>query len=400
MPVNANASGVVTGKFTIPSGVPAGTKLVTFEGAGGSSGRAAFIGSGTKVENVRQTVTTVVQTFFDPLAQTFSVPDSCQVAAIDLFFSAVGTSPVVVQIRETTVGIPNSTVLAETRLLPAAINTNTHTRATFTAPVALNANSEYAVVVLCDDAVSALRIAELGKYDSTNVTWVTGQPYQIGVLLSSSNASTWTPHQDRDLAFRLHKAVFTQTNKTVALGSVAVVGATDLILIANDETPRSDTYIEYDLALPGGQTVTVASGQQVRLATAVTGDIAVSARLYGSANASPILFPGTQLVVGVVGGTGTYVSRAIKGGVGVRVKAIFDAYIPGGSSVAVAFKGGDVGDTWATVPFVGSTAVDNGFQEITHEVTPVTEDMIQIRLTLTGTTAARPIVKNLRFMTI
>jgi hypothetical protein len=400
MPINANASGVVTGKFTIPAGVPAGSKLVEFEGGGGSSGRAAFIGSGTEVANVRQTVTTLVQTFYDPLAQTFTVPEACQIAAIDLWFAAVGTSPVVVQIRETSTGLPNATVLAETRLAPSAINTASHTRATFGAPVALQPNIEYAIVALCDDAVSALRMAELGKYDSTNVTWVTGQPYQIGVLLSSSNASTWTPHQDRDLTFRLHKAVFTQTNKTVALGNVAVVGATDLILLANEETPSSDTYIEYDLAIPGGQTITVASGQQVRLAAAVTGNIAVSARMYGSASASPILFPGTQLVVGIVGATGTYVSRAIKGGAGVRVKVIFDALIPGGASVGVQYKGIDPADVWATVPFVGSTVGDEGFYEITHEVTPVTEDMIQIRLNLAGTTAARPRVRNLRFMTI
>lgn len=400
MPVNANASGVVAGKFTIPAGVPAGTKLVAFTGAGGSNGRAAFIGSGQLISEIRRTTTTLVQTFVDPLAQTFTVPEACQIAAVDLWFADIGTSPIVVQLRETSTGLPNSTVIAETRIQPSTANTTSHTRISFAAPVALQANTEYAIVAMCDDAVSSLRLAELGKYDSTNVTWVTGQPYQIGVMLSSSNASTWTAHQDRDLTFRLHKAVFTQVNRTVALGSVAVVGATDLILMATDETPSSDTYIEYYLSIPGGQVLTVASGQQVRLAAPVTGNITVSAKLYGSASASPILFPGTQLVVGVVAQTATYVSRAIAGGVGVRVKVVFDALIPGGAAVAVAYKGADVGDTWSTVPFVGSTQGDNGYYEITHQVTPVTEDMIQIRLTLTGTTAARPSVKNLRFMTI
>jgi hypothetical protein len=400
MPINANASGVVSGKFTIPAGVPSGTKLVQFTGAGGSTGRAAFVGNGEKVTNIRQTTTTLVQTFFDPLAQTFTVPEFSQIAGIDLWFAAKGTSPVVIQIRETSTGLPNANVLAETRILPADINTTVNTRIYFAAPVALQANTEYAIVAMCDDAVSALRMAELGKYDSANQRWVTGQPYQIGVMLSSSNASTWTPHQDRDLTFVLHKAVYSQSNRTVVLGTVAVVGATDLILLANDETPSSETYVEYDLAIPGGQTITVASGQQVRLAAAVTGNVTVSARMYGSANASPILFPGTQLVVGVVGATGVYVSRAIKGGAGVRVKVIFDAVIPGGASVGVQYKGADIGDAWATVPFVGSTQGDEGFYEITHEVTGVTEDMIQIRLNLAGTTAARPRVRNLRFMTI
>lgn len=59
----------------------------------------------------------------------------------------------------------------------------------------LQAKREYAVVVLCDDATTALYVAELGKQDPTR-GYVTSQPYQVGVLLSSSNASTWTAHQD------------------------------------------------------------------------------------------------------------------------------------------------------------------------------------------------------------
>jgi len=404
MTIQANAQGVVQGKFTIPANIPAGSKRVQFDGASGSHGEAFFVGAGRITNETRRLVTTQVQTWWwamsDPLAQTFSLPESTQIGAVDLWFSEKGTTPVVVQIRETSNGVPTRQVVGEKRLVPADINTTTHTRVTFPAPVQLTAGAEYAIVVLCDDAVTALRIAELGKYDSTAQKWVTSQPYQVGVLLSSSNASTWTPHQDRDMTFVLHKAVFTQTNKTVALGNVAVTGATDLMLIATDELPSSDTRIEYTLTIPGGDVITASSGQPIRLASAVTGNIAVAAKLIGSASSSPVLFPGTQLVAGTVGTTGDYVSRAIKGGSNVRVKVIFDAIIPGGAAVAVSYKGVDAGDTWATVPFVNSAQVDDGFYEITHEVTNVNEAMVQIRLALTGTTAARPRVKNLRFMTI
>lgn len=400
MPVQANAQGVAQGKFTIPAGVPAGAKLVQFSGSGGSTGRAVFTGSGTITDEVRRAVSTLIVNFWDPLAQTFTLQETQQIAAVDLWFAAVGTSNVVVQLRETSNGVPTRNVLGEVRLAPADINTVSHTRCTFPAPVMLLANTEYAIVALCDDAVAELRLAELGKFDTANGRWVTSQPYQVGVMLSSSNASTWTPHQDRDLTFRLHKAVFTQVDKTVALGSVAVVGATDLMLLSTEELTSSQTRIEYTLTLPDTSTVTVSSGQPVRLGAAVTGNVVVSARLYGAASASPVLLPGTQLVVGTVATSGTYVSRAIKGGSGVRVKAIFDAFIPGGSSVTVDYKGIDGGDVWATVPFVGSAPVDDGFQEITHEVTGVTETMVQIRLSLAGTTAARPRIKNLRFMTI
>lgn len=400
MAIKANQQGVVQGKFTIPAGVPAGAKLVNFQGSGGSRAQAAFVGQGTLIQQVRRTINTVTQRFFDPLAQTFTLQEAAQIASVDLWFESLGTSDIVVQIRETATGFPTSTVVAETRIKPSQANTSSHTRISFESPVPLLANTEYALVALCDDAVSSLRVAELGKWDSSSGRWVTSQPFQIGVLLSSSNASTWTAHQDRDLTFRLHKAVFSQTNKTVPLGSVAVTGATDLIVLGLDEVPASNTYIQYELGLPGGQTLTVASGQQVRLAEAITGNVTVAAKLYGSNSASPILFPGTQLVVGHVGTTGVYVSRAINGGSNVRVKVIFDAQIPGGASVAVSYKGGDVGDNWVTVPFVGSTPGDDGFYEITHEVANVNEAQVQVRLTLTGTAAARPRVKNLRFMTI
>ena len=43
MTLNANSAGLLTGKFTIPANVPAGSKRVEFVGAGGSRGEAVFI---------------------------------------------------------------------------------------------------------------------------------------------------------------------------------------------------------------------------------------------------------------------------------------------------------------------------------------------------------------------
>lgn len=401
MTLQANSQGVLTGKFTIPANVPAGTKLVQFTGEGGTVGRATFTGQGEITTTTLRNVRTLVTQFYDPLAQTFTLQDSCQVNAVDLYFTAKGDTDILVQIRETSTGIPTQTILGERRVKPAEIvSLSTATHLDFPAPISLQSGVEYAIVILCDDAVSALSVAELGKFDSGAQRWVTSQPYQIGVLLSSSNAVTWTPHQDRDLAFGLHRAVYGENQKTVLLGTVPVTNATDLMLLTTEELPSSVTRVEYELALPGGATFTVADAQPVRLDAAITGDVTVRAKLYGNSNFSPVLFPGTQLVVGRVGDTGTYVSRAIAGGSNVRVKVIFDALIPGGSAVNVSYKGGDVGDSWVTVPFVGSTQGDDGFYEITHEVTGVNENMVQVKLELTGAASARPRVKNLRFMTI
>ena len=198
------------------------------------------------------------------------------------------------------------------------------------------------------------------------------------------------------MAFRLLRASYTQTARTVALGTVAVVGATDLMLMSYAERPASVTAVDYTLTLPDASVLTVADGQPVQLAAAITGNVTVAARLSGSVDFSPVLMPGTQLVAGIVASTGTYVSRAVPAGTGVRIKVIYEGNIPGGATVSVAYKGPDGGDVWATVTSTGTAAADDGFIEFTHEITGVTEVTVQVRLTLTGTTAARPRVRDLR----
>ena len=406
MTLQANSSGVVTGKFTIPANVPVGAKRVEFVGSGGSYGEATFVGEGTLISETRQMVTTITTSLwwqsFDPLAQTFTLTENCQIAAVDLWFTAKGTSQVVVQIRETATGFPTRNVLAEGRVTPAAITVNspTPTRITMNRPVLLEAGVEYALVVLCDDADTALAVAELGKWDSANNRWVTSQPYQVGVLLSSSNASTWTAHQDKDMAFRLLKASYTEDSRTVALGKVAVANATDLMVLPLVETAAASSRAAFRLTLPNGGTQLVGDGQPVRLASPVTGDVKVDALMGGSRSASPVLWPGTQVVAGEVATTGTYVTRAIPAGQNVRARVLIEALVPAGASIAVHLRGIDAGDTWVSVPFLNSSQVGDGWVELVHELTGVSEDAVQIRLTLTGNSAARPRVRKLRALTV
>lgn len=403
MTLNATAAGILTGKFKIPANVPAGSKRVAFTGAGGSYGEATFIGDGTMVSETKRVVIRTTETRWntDPLAQTFSLPQSCQVGAVDLWFTVKGAKPIVVQMRETTVGMPNQTVLAEARL-PAAniLLGGAHTRIAFPAPVALNGGQEYALVVLSDDPDTSLAIAELGKWDANASRWVTSQPYQVGVLLSSSNASTWTPHQDKDLAFRILQASFTENAKGIPLGNIAVNGVTDLMLLAFAERPSASAAVDYELTLPTGDKVRVASGQPVRLPTSVTGNVGVAARLSGSNQSAPVLHPGSQLVSGKVAATGDYVTDAIPAGNNSRVRVIFEAIIPGGSSVAVSASGIEAGSAYQAVPYLSSKPVGDGFQEMIHELPSISEAMVRVKLVLSGTTAARPRLRKLRIVVL
>lgn len=394
----ANPSGVMTGSFVIPSNVPAGAKLVRFVGAGGTVGQSSFFGQGQLRRETWQHQTIVR---YDPLAQTFTLDKGVQAVGVDLWFTVLPTTKVFVQVRETTAGVPNQNIIAQAALIPAAIVTGgASTRFNFDAPALLTSGVEYAVVVLCNDSFGCISVAELGKFDSTVQRWITSQPYSVGTLLSSSNASTWTAHQDRDMTFRLLAAEYTQTQRTIALGNVAVSGATDLMLLASAEQPSSLAYVEYLLTLPDLSVLTVASDQPVILPAPTTGNIAVSAVLHGTSEFSPVLRPGSQLVAGVIGATGTYVSRAIPAGAAVTIKIIYEALVPGGSTVAAAYKGPDIGDTWATIGSPVTRNVDDGFVEFVHTVTGVTEVTIQARLTLTGTTVARPEVRDLRVIVL
>ncbi|MBD0392218.1 hypothetical protein IC220_07395, partial [Wolbachia endosymbiont of Pentalonia nigronervosa] len=243
--IAADNKGKITGKFTVPKNTPAGIKLVQFFGNQGSYGEATYTGKKTITIEERRRVFSSKRV--DPLAQTFMLDESRHIGGVDLCFTNKGTKRVVVQIRETAVGMPSQTVIAERTIESKDINVNgTATRVTWS-PVWCEAEREYAIVLLTDDPNTAVKIAELGKYDAVNSRWVTSQPYQVGVLLSSSNASTWTPHQNLDLTFRLLAAKFTENSTTINLGKITANNTSDLIALANVEKVSFDTNAEFIL---------------------------------------------------------------------------------------------------------------------------------------------------------
>lgn len=404
MTLIADAGGVVLGKFTIPANVPSGTKEVKFAGAGGSSATTSFFGSGQVIEDLRTLVTRITTTWFsagtDPLAQTFTMMKPVQMEAVELYFGAVGSTTVSVQIRETLVGYPTGRVLTEARLAASGLVPNAWNRLTFTSPVRLEANVEYAVVALCNDAVSELAVAELGKFDVAAQQWITGQPYTVGVLLSSSNASTWTAHQDRDLAFRLLAREYTETEKLIDLGSVTIADATDMLMLTTIDSPTSTATGELEVTLPDGLVIKSGDNQRISFSDLTSGLVGVKARLRADLNSSATLYPGTQIVQGEVRASGTYISAAIDAdAAGCTVKVIYDAIVPSGATVTPEVSGVDVGDAWLSLTPIGVPKLINGdlgLYEFQFERTGVTEARVRTKITLTGSPTARPRVRNLR----
>jgi hypothetical protein len=200
------------------------------------------------------------------------------------------------------------------------------------------------------------------------------------------------------MTFRLLAAQYTQAERTVNLGNCAVVGATDLIVLAPVLQPASGADSVVVLTLPSGDTISASDRQVVRLPSAITGNIGMSVKLRATDNLSASLLPGAQLVQGIVDLNAVYVSRAIDAdATGVTVKIIYDAIIPSGAGVTVEVSGVDVGDTWLSTTQVGvAKPLGDSVYEFQYTRASVMEAKLRVRITLTGTISARPIVSNLR----
>ena len=475
MPLTANAAGQISGSFTIPANVPTGTKRVTFLGNQGSFGAARFIGSGTILTRTQRQLTTIETRFWDPLAQTFRLDQSRHVTGVDFKFTARGNTAnkVYLEIRETEVGLPNATTLAEGVIQGSAITVGQWNKISLTRPVFLQAGVEYAMVLLTDDAEHAVGLAELGKFDSAAQQFVTSQPYTIGTMLKSSNASTWTPVQESDLTFRMYGARFTSTTRTVNLGQLragtvtitrsgstatatwvggshpfttgqqvvhsgatqteyngaftitstgantytftvsgtpatpatgtilaAVGDVTDLVALAGVERISSETDAEFIFTRPDGSQIRGADNARIQLAEDVNVPLTLSAVLRGTTTLSPYLFAGSQAVYGNLGETGTYVSRAVPCAANAKVSCAFEALLPGASSVLVEFETST--GTWQTVALTSSSSAGDGWVERIHTVASFTAGgtTTRVRLTLTGSAAARPQLRQLRLVVI
>lgn len=213
-----------------------------------SNARTLYVSSGSlnvSQKTVHMTRVTEKSTmiYVDPLAQTFMIDGreglpGAFVTKVDVYIRNApqtanrgGTDlgiPLQLQVREVENGIPVgypageqfrvykgadevydvvSNISNKTDLDDVLSNPVTFE---FPEPIYLQANEEYAIVLLaeCDDYeafISTTYGLVLGKTEER----VNAQP-ATGSLFLSQNGSTWTPRQDQNLAYRIHTAKFKQ----------------------------------------------------------------------------------------------------------------------------------------------------------------------------------------------
>ncbi len=400
----ADDNGCAEFTMTIPEKVTAGRKRVNVQSRSGTRGTAVFVGEGRNINtHTRKTIhlrRSVITQRYDPLAQTFTLENSMQISSVGLYFAKKGSMPVRVQIRETTAGVPNNVVLAETSVENSEIHIDAETKFAFAEPLFLFADIEYAIIVLSDEPDSELKIATLGQFDIKRQKWMTRQPYTVGALLSSSNASTWTPHNDSDLCFSLNACQFTQTSTTVDLGSIDVSNVTDFTVFYEAEFCSPATKIDIVATLPDGSSIVVADGQVVSVHEKISGTIKFEAVLHGDSHFSPVLRESLQVVTGSLAESGNYITQQIPAGEDSRVRLLIDAFLPTGSSVV--FKVRDrLSDDWLLLEEVSSRNIDNGMHELTYQTASnITAANVQVAIEFKGSAAARCYFENLRIMVI
>lgn len=253
--INADANGMFKGKITVPERIPCGTVAVQFQATNNlgetHTGTANYVANGTILTKTLTNTTTVTQRYkvlteitnyynTDPLAQSFIVDEvyDRNIHKIDLYFSKKSsTRPVVVQVRNMVNGYPGETVYAEVLLKPSEVNIPTDpnvpvvTSVTLNQPVYCVAKRYYCFVIISDSNDYEMYVAKMGdKFLGSNDQLVVN-PYGVGVLFSSSNASTWTAHQDTDLMFKLYRTQYTG-NGEIIFNNVAVRDITGVMLDA------------------------------------------------------------------------------------------------------------------------------------------------------------------------
>lgn len=308
-------------------------------------------------------------------------------------------SSLIIQIRETAGGFPNRNVVAQHRFnLSQNYTLTTLVRFIFSAPVYLAADTEYAIVILTEDANTAVAIAELGQYDSTKRMYVTKQPYGAGVLLSSSNASTWTSHQNMDLMFKLWACKFTEKDYTINLGSVTSDKITDLLVLCDTEIPTGDASVEFTVTGASGDEHSITAGSAFELQNELSGEGSFRMRLKGNSKNSPVIFKGVQLLQGKTATTADYVTRSIPAGTNTTIKVVFSCYAPGNSNVKVYYQ--QVDGTFSLINLDSGSPLGGGIEERTYVVESFNGASTRIKIVLEGNAMYRPYVKDLKVITV
>lgn len=377
----SKADGTFKAMITIPPGIRCGTREITVKNEDNLA-----IGTFTAQGRKKVTEDVIIQThvtvnLYDPLAQSFQFDTNRVVTSFEAFFASKDDSAnVMVQVRGMSEGgQPNKTVYAQTLLKPSQIqvsdNASKATKITFDDPLMVEAGKEYCIVFITDSNMYTMWLAEMGEnlVDKPD-QMVTANPYVEGVLFSSSNASTWTPHQRSDLKFNVYTARFNE-EAVMEFDVMRDVNADSIVLMSTYLTPQN-TGCRWDMKMvlqnePSNITVDSKPWQPIGNyvdidVNQVAREVKLRATFKANRYISPMLSLQDIMFVGFLTALkGSYISRTIDMSEAPfnTARMSFEVFTPAGTTITPRYSL-DQGKTWNK--FKSSPTTKNQTEEFTR----------------------------------
>ena len=168
-----------------------------------------------------------------PIAQSFYVsePTGIYCTRFDLYLkTADENASIQVEVRPMVNGFPSSSDVlpGSIKSLPGSTftgNANLSADATVAVPFILDeplflkGKNDYALVVTADSKDYEVYVAQINDFAVGSTEKRVNKQPTLGSLFYSQNGTTFTPAQNQDLTFRIHKAKFNNTTATARLSN-------------------------------------------------------------------------------------------------------------------------------------------------------------------------------------
>lgn len=404
--LKADSDGFTQGYFTIPANTVCGTKEVTIYATNTPTlaGTTQYTANGRKITTTKTVYTTYVTLrTSDPVAQSFQFDTDQHITAVGVYFRDKDlTEAITVQVRNMVNGYPGTTVYAEKVVQPADIKYSTNgtaeTKITFDDPIYCDANTQYCFTILSNSDVDTLYIAETSNNDLTTGNKITKNPYINGVLFSSSNALTWTAHNNSDLKFNIYGAQF-ETTGSVVFKQISNVSL-DRLMVASEEEIPSGCSVTWQYRINEGDWNPIEVYDDRELSEFAT-KVDVKCSITANTHSSPAIAIDCLQLAGFKNkSTGTYVSRNVSVEEGFNhVKIVADICIPSGCNVTFYYATDSSGTDWKAI----STSITPTQKSTTYSTYTYEDDLSEtaknyrVKIVMTNNGSInRPSVMNLK----
>lgn len=411
--IRTDSQGKFNASFMVPSNYPSGTATVEISNDK-SSGTAQYYSEGIhRTKTYLEDVTTTIHRkwLYDPVSETFSTTQQAPLEGVSLFFSTKDSSlPIIVQLKSTTNHLPDDNVLSEKVVYPSDISTSadgsSETVVTFDNSVTLEANTDYAIVVLSDSNKYNLFIGTLGHTILGTTKMLATQPYTNGTLFTSANGTVWSESQSSDLKFGIITDSFTSDGRALFKSIHSNDGFNRIMPMITTSKDATGVTIQY--SIDNGSTWQNLSNNNITTLSTKVDDVLVQV-LLDSKSASPIIeWDNAAVVTYLDDNKLSYVSRNVQYDTKyTAVKVTLNTNYDQSTSLInqhIYYASDTDGNTWTELPITNKKLINSNLNSISYEYTCEKGSLpsgnnFRVKVVLDGGANTRPRISSLRTVT-